>query len=130
MLNRLSTSFFAHISIEMTSNQQTGLSSDRIRGPPGVKTDYVVCCICHDILWKPVACQSCETPFCSVCIHKWLASNPAKCPKRCPQYIERKCPPIVATMLAELQVSCLYQSNSCNQVFKERSNFKIFEKFL
>ena len=102
-----------------SAQTQTSLSS-RVRGPPSVDVDRLECSICHDLLWKPVACQSCETPFCSACISQWLTDNPDKCPNQCKTYTERKCPPFIAKLLAELQISCLYQSNGCDQVFRKK----------
>ncbi|CAF3210251.1 unnamed protein product [Rotaria sp. Silwood2] len=100
----------------MTSIQKNGLSFDRIRGPIGFNVDHLKCPICHELLWKPVACQSCETPFCSTCIHQWLVNHPKNCPNRCKTYIERKCPPVVAKLLAELKIVCFYESTGCNEV--------------
>ena len=56
----------------MTSTQQKGISTERVCNPTAVNFIDLECAICHDILWKPVACQSCETPFCSPCIQQWL----------------------------------------------------------
>ncbi|CAF0888526.1 unnamed protein product [Rotaria sordida] len=67
----------------MTSMIQKGICSDRVRGPSSVNVDLLECPICHDLLWIPVACQTCETSFCSTCIDRWLADNPEKCPNRC-----------------------------------------------
>lgn len=103
----------------MTSIQQKGLSSDRVRGPPSANIDLLECLICQDILWKPVACQSCETAFCSTCINRWLANNPTKCPNRCESYIERKCPPLIVKLLAQLQLSCSYQEQGCEEVIRK-----------
>jgi hypothetical protein len=100
----------------MTSKQQTGLFSERVRGPPSVIVDRLACSICHDVLWKPVACELCETPFCATCISRWLTDNPNNCPNRCAVYIERKCPPFIAMLLAQLQITCFYQSRGCQQV--------------
>ena len=97
----------------MTSLEQTGISSDRVVNPSGVNIDLLECLICRDLLWKPVACQRCETPFCSACINRWLANNPNKCPNRCVPYTERKCPSFIAKLLAELQITCYYQSKGC-----------------
>jgi hypothetical protein len=66
----------------MTSTQQSGVSTDRIKDVSGIKVNHLECSICHDVLWKPIACQSCETPFCSACMHRWLSDNPNKCPNR------------------------------------------------
>jgi len=100
----------------MTSTLQKGIPSERVRAPPSVNIDYLDCSICRDLLWKPIACQACETPFCSTCIYQWLNKNPSKCPNRCETYTERKCPPFVAKLLAELRIVCFYQSNGCEEV--------------
>ncbi|CAF4695772.1 unnamed protein product [Rotaria sp. Silwood1] len=100
----------------MTSTLKTGLSSERVRGPPGFYISHLACPVCHELPWKPVACQSCETPFCSTCIHQWLANNPFKCPNRCRPYTERKCPPFIVKLLSQLQIACFYQSAGCNQI--------------
>ena len=103
----------------MTSTQQKSLSSDRVRSARSVDTEFLECSICRDLLWKPVACQICETPFCSSCISQWLINNPNKCPNQCETYTERKCPPFIAKLLAQLEINCSYQSNGCDQVFVE-----------
>ena len=106
----------------MTSTEQRGIPSERIRGSASTNIDALTCIICHDVLWKPVACQTCETPFCSPCINQWLANNPNRCPNRCEGYRERKCPPFIAKLLAQLQIVCFYQNNGCEQVFTKLQN--------
>ena len=105
-----------HETLTLLPMQEGGLPSSRVRAPPSVNIDHLKCSICHDVLWKPVACQSCETPFCSTCINRWLANNPSRCPNQCERYTERKCPPFIAKLLAELQTVCVYQSRGCQQV--------------
>ena len=100
----------------MTSTQEKGVPLERIRSTSSISAEYLDCAICRDLLWKPVACQTCETPFCSPCIRQWLDNSPSKCPNRCEMYIERKCPPFIAKLLAQLQIACFYQSNGCDQV--------------
>ncbi|CAF3085560.1 unnamed protein product, partial [Rotaria sp. Silwood2] len=99
----------------MTSNQQTGLSPDRVCGSSGFKADHVECSICREILWKPVACQSCERPFCSICINQWLVNHPQVCPNRCQAYKERKCPALIVKLLSELEIACFYKCNGCKE---------------
>ena len=103
----------------MTSQLQKCLSADRVRGPPSTNISHLECAVCRDVLWKPVACQLCETPFCLACINRWLIDNPKKCPNRCESYKERKCPPFIAKLLAELQVSCSYEEKGCKEVDKK-----------
>jgi hypothetical protein len=100
----------------MATIQQKSLSSDRVQGPPSANVDLLECSICHDILWKPVACQTCETSFCSACINRWLANNPNKCPNQCETYVERKCPPITTKLLSQLQISCNFKLDGCQEV--------------
>ncbi len=102
----------------MTSAYEQALSSDRVCGQSATNIDHLECSICHKLLWKPVACQTCETSFCSACINRWLIKSQNKCPNRCEPYIERRCPPLTAKLLSQLQISCSYQSNGCQQVVR------------
>jgi hypothetical protein len=102
----------------MTSTGPAGISSSRVRDTTGIDVTLLECAICQDVLWKPVACQSCETAFCSSCINQWLTDNPNNCPNRCATYTERKCPPFIAKLLAQLNFTCVYESKGCQQVVK------------
>lgn len=99
----------------MALSQSSSSLSDRIENAHPGQTNLLECPICKDILWKPVACQSCETPFCVLCIKRWLFSN-SKCPCGCEQFIERKCPRSINILLSDLQIACCYKPNGCNQV--------------
>ena len=100
----------------MTSTEQKGICTDRVRNASRVNVENLECAICHDLLYKLVACQSCETPFCSACINRWLVNNSNKCSNRCVPYTERKCPSFIAKLLAELQITCYYQSKGSQEV--------------
>ncbi|CAF1052791.1 unnamed protein product [Adineta steineri] len=100
----------------MTSIQQKGISSERISQSTSVNVDDLECSICRDLLWKPVACRKCETPFCSTCMNRWLANRTITCPTCCDTYIERKCPPFVTKVLSHLQIICFYQANGCQEI--------------
>lgn len=100
----------------MASTQTEGLSSDRVQGFSRIDLDDICCPICHNILWKPIACQSCETHFCTMCIDPWLENNPGKCPMRCSPYIERACSRFIIKQLAKLKIDCIHQSNGCEEV--------------
>ena len=100
----------------MTSIPENTLFSDRVQDLPRIDLHDIQCPICHNILWKPVACQSCETPFCSMCIDTWLKSNPNKCPIRCQNFNKRSCPRFLAQQLAKIQIACIHQLNGCNEV--------------
>lgn len=110
----------------MTSKYNQDLASERIQNPSGIDFDDIQCSICGTILWKPVACQSCETPFCSTCIAKWIQYNPGKCPIKCDQYIERSCPRFILRQLSKLQIECVYKPYGCNEV----SYIKVFTIYI
>ncbi|CAF2945808.1 unnamed protein product [Rotaria sp. Silwood2] len=101
----------------MMSTNEVGLASDRVRDQPGAILEDLLCSsICHNILWKPVACQKCETPFCSTCIKKWLHEGRNQCPNGCEPFIERACPPFIVRQLSRLQIVCIYESNGCREI--------------
>ncbi|CAF1275781.1 unnamed protein product [Didymodactylos carnosus] len=81
-----------------------------------VDQEYL-CTICHNILWKPVSCSSCENSFCSSCIQTWLTKqqNPVKlCPFKC-EYKQKRVPPILNTFLSKLIFSCAFAQNGCQE---------------
>jgi len=106
-----------------------GLSTDRVQDSVGIDFDDISCSICRDILWKPVACQSCDTPFCSACIARWLETNPRKCPLRCAKYTEKACNRFVNKQLAKLQITCIYQSSGCQEVGHTKVKTILFLSF-
>jgi hypothetical protein len=101
----------------MVSTDEKGLVSERVRCSNDVDLSDVHCStICENILWKPVACQQCETHFCANCITQWLNKNPNQCPMRCDNFVQRPCSKFIARQLAKLQIVCIYQPNGCNEV--------------
>ncbi|CAF2064224.1 unnamed protein product, partial [Rotaria magnacalcarata] len=75
--------------------QSNSIAADHVQG--SFDEDLVTCSICHMILWKPVACKTCENSFCSDCINQWQQKQPNKCPFAC-RYEKRKC---IAAILKE-----------------------------
>ncbi|CAF3383208.1 unnamed protein product [Rotaria socialis] len=68
--------------------QQPYLVQDRVTNL--TLPDHTVCLLCRGILCEPVACQTCETAFCSSCIKSWEigTSEPTRCPANCSKYIQ------------------------------------------
>jgi len=108
------------------------LKSERVVGDsPGTE---VICSICHNVLWKPIACRTCENIFCSQCIRTWTNNmnirqsdqfvtamndekpndNAKTCPFHC-MFEEKQAPPIVNTLLSKLELYCAYRPNGCQQ---------------
>ena len=72
------------------------------------------CSICHNILWKPVSCKTCENAFCAYCIHKWIKQHDI-CPFAC-KFEEKRAPPVLDKLLSKLQIYCVYRDNGCQQI--------------
>jgi hypothetical protein len=93
---------------------QPYLTQDRVNNL--TLSELVVCSLCQGILWLPVACRTCEIPYCSSCIKSWKLSEPTRCPSNnCSQYNQRDCPRSNITILSLLQVVCRYRSHGCTQ---------------
>jgi len=79
----------------------------------------LLCCICHNVLWKPVACTTCENAFCAGCIRTWVnkqtSSKQVACPFNC-IFQEKRAPPILNSILSKLQIYCAYAPNGCDEV--------------
>ena len=98
------------------TNTQPYLMKDRVVNL--VLTDLVVCRLCHEMLWKPVACQTCEIPYCLSCIKTWILESKESvcCPSGCLKYTERKCPPAIVRILSDLKIICRYKVNGCCEI--------------
>ncbi len=97
------------------------LDSSRIRnnGRKSEVGDELICSICHNVLWKPVACSTCENAFCATCVRTWInkqtSVGQATCPFNC-RFQEKRAPPILNSFLSKLQIVCAYAPNGCRQV--------------
>jgi hypothetical protein len=79
----------------------------------------LICCVCHNILWKPVACARCENAFCGGCIRTWLDANTHALKKPCPfncHFQEKRPPPILNNLLSKLRIGCAYSPKGCRAV--------------
>ena len=95
--------------------------------------DLLNCMICTNILWKPVACETCENHFCEGCINTWLSKNKENlCPNHC-NFKLRKPQPILVSLLSQLKIKCLNDEFGCDRVlnYEEFDNhFSICLDFL
>lgn len=78
----------------------------------------LLCSICQNVLWKPVACATCENSFCVSCLRTWTnkqkLSGNAACPFNC-KLKEKRAPPILNSFLSKLQIRCAYAPNGCRE---------------
>ena len=113
----MNQSYYAYLFLQMavkkTIVRTDSISIDRIDGK--FDDDFISCPICSNVLWKPVACKTCENAFCMKCIRIWLKDNPNKCPFQC-RFQERKPPPILLKILSKLQLTCRHATNGCAAV--------------
>lgn len=127
----------------MANNNQTEFSSnsiitERVTNLNLEHSDLVHCPICHNILWKPVTCNSCENSFCFQCIEKWLFEQQeqiiecihnenendyitkclslTRCPFNCSPFQQRKCPPLLISILSKLKIQCRNKYSGCQQI--------------
>ncbi|UJR32813.1 hypothetical protein I4U23_020275 [Adineta vaga] len=81
-------------------------------------SDLIVCSLCNGILWSPIGCQTCDSPYCTACVddyHK-KQNDSSRCPKdTCPTYIQRPCPPANLLVLRALKITCRYNANGCTE---------------
>lgn len=110
----------------MSTTNEKGLRPSRVQYPSGVDLNELCCPICLNILWRPVACQSCESPFCSTCISKTMQGNSGQCPMKCYVYKERACPPFIFRQLTKMRIDCIYQPNGCKEVCSFRHYYHFF----
>ncbi|CAF0891482.1 unnamed protein product [Didymodactylos carnosus] len=99
----------------MANNKFDFESINEERVHKNVNGEMVYCPICHCLLWKPVACKSCENSYCSPCMEEWISKNQDTCPLGC-RYEQRKCPPLLMNILSKLAIECRYKTNGCSEV--------------
>ena len=98
---------------------QDGISEERIINAK--ENDKIlqklICCICLNILWKPVACSQCQANFCENCIKAWLNKSPEECPNRC-SFKKINVSPIVNEFLSEFLIKCQLSDKGCQQILR------------
>ena len=79
----------------------------------------LLCCICQNVFWKPVACATCENAFCAGCIRTWTNTQAPWKTMMCPFYCkfqEKRAPPIINNLLSKLEIYCAYETNGCREI--------------
>ena len=94
-----------------------GLSTDRIVDSASSSLEHVLCAICHDVMWHPVACAICEHSFCEACLNKWFEKHKV-CPNQCEYQRRERVPPILLQLLSPLKITCKNKTNGCEQIVR------------
>jgi len=76
--------------------------------------EEIICSICLDIVWNPVSCGKCTSPFSKTCLGKWFQLKENKCPKGC-AFEKAEFPLILKRMMNKIEFNCQYKSKGCKE---------------
>lgn len=96
----------------------------RLQDATGANIVDLQCKICQNLLWKPVECSHCRNLYCSECVR---SPTMPQARRRCQNYIEGKCHPVILSQLNRLRIACIHRNEGCPQV---RPQFNHLPKFL
>ena len=92
-----------------------GLSTERIVNSNASSIEHLLCTICHEILWHPVTCETCEHSFCEACLSQWFERK-QQCPNNCEYRKRTRSPPLLVQLLSSLKVICKNSPNGCSEI--------------
>ena len=78
--------------------------------------EEIICSICLDVVWDPISCGKCTSPFGKSCINKWFQLKQNKCPKNCTSFEKSEFSLILKRMINKIEFNCLYKSVGCKEV--------------
>ena len=99
---------------------EEGIPEERVLNLKQDDPAYIMCSICHGLVWDPVLCKNCENPFCRKCIKRWLDIMPDSCPYNCP-YEEKALGRLLINILGQIKIMCKYIKFGCSEVVKYES---------
>jgi len=79
-------------------------------------SEELICSICLDIVWKPICCSKCSSPFGETCLNNWFEYNKL-CPKQC-IFEKSEVTPLLKRLINKIEFYCLFKHNGCNQIIK------------
>ncbi|CAF1509584.1 unnamed protein product [Adineta steineri] len=92
-----------------------GLSTDRIVNNQASTLEHLFCSICHEVLWHPVTCGTCEHSFCETCINEWF-QHQQRCPNTCEYQQRARVPHLLTQLLSQLKATCKNTTNGCIEI--------------
>ncbi|CAF1319217.1 unnamed protein product [Rotaria sordida] len=92
-----------------------GLSTNRIVNNQSSPLEHLFCSICHEILWHPVTCGTCEHSFCEACLNQWFQRQ-QRCPNTCEYHQRTRVPYLLTQLLSQLKVTCKNTANGCTEI--------------
>ena len=84
--------------------------------------EELTCLICSYMVWNPISCIVCSSPFGQKCINNWLNKN-KQCPKGC-KFEEAEFPKLLNRIMNNVKLYCLYKANGCNDVITYDNFYK------
>ncbi|CAF4209316.1 unnamed protein product, partial [Adineta steineri] len=97
-------------------HDEHGIERNRINGSYDLKLEDFACALCKKILWKPVVCKNCSTPFCSACIADRSDEQSKQCVNGCEEFVESKCPRFILQQLGRLNIACANHQYGCTEI--------------
>ena len=68
-------SVFSLVEDQLKKQVDVSISPEQAVNPP--IDQHFICIICHDVVWSPKECISCDSLFCQKCIEKWQSNSTA-----------------------------------------------------
>ena len=75
----------------------------------------LLCCLCKNVLMRPMSCSACGISACANCITDWKWRD-TKCPGGCTKFTYGKPSQFLVDWLSKLKVKCENAANGCQEV--------------
>jgi len=79
-------------------------------------SEELICPICLDIVWHPICCLNCSSPYGDKCLNNWFKYN-SLCPKQC-KFEKSEVNLLLKRIINKIEFNCLYKENGCNTIIK------------
>jgi len=77
--------------------------------------EELICEICLGVVYNPVICGICLTPYGSECLSSWFINHKNKCPKRC-SFVRMELPLITKKIMNKIEFNCMHKDKGCNAI--------------
>ncbi len=91
--------------------------SDEISSETDDNLRHLLCCICKNVLMKPLVCSGCGTAGCANCLNVWKTKD-ANCPSGCQSFSYGKPSKFLLVWLDKLKIKCSNLDRGCTETMK------------
>ena len=99
---------------EMIKYQPTCINATLVLPQFESLCEELICAICLGIVWDPISCAKCTTPYGTKCLENWFKRD-SRCPKGC-TFEKREIAALSKRMMNKIQFYCLNKTSGCNQI--------------